>query len=171
MFISPVHVSLQKQPANNSFMKILTALSLAALLPFAAGCSAFRDSHQTLTVQTDPPHANVWVNRVSKGEAPVQVSVLRNKEVDVRVEKDGFQTANQTVRYHLNTTGCLDIAGACFFILPVIGMMTPGHDSLDETTITLHLSPAPEGAAKTAEPQPAFDNNKAPEKTADTVPF
>lgn len=154
-------------------MKKLTNFCLTALLTLATGCSSFRSSHQTLTVQvTDPPHATVWVNRVREGEAPVQVSVLRNKYVDVMVEKEGYQSETRTVRYHLNTTGYLDIVGAWLFILPVIGIISPGHDSLDETTITMHLSPAAEGATKAAAPQPAANNNNPePEKPADAVPF
>lgn len=152
-------------------MKKLATFSVTVGLTLVTGCSAFRDSHQTLTIQTDPPHAKVWVNRDCKGEAPVQVSVPRNKYVDVTAEQEGFQTANRTVRYHLNATGCLDIIGAWIFILPVIGIMTPGHDSLDETTITVHLSPATAGAAKAAEPQPVPGTNPETGKTADTVPF
>jgi len=159
-------------------MKKLTNLGVTVLLTLAMGCSAFRSSHQTLTVQvTDPPHAKVWVNRVCEGEAPVQVSVLRNKDVDVAVEKEGFHTENRTVRYHLNTTGYLDIFGAWLLIVPVIGIMTPGHDSLDETTITMHLSPeteaeaAAKAAAKAAAPEPASNNNQEQEKAADPVPF
>src|SRR5215475_7377675 len=41
-----------------------------ALLSIATGCSAFKPSHQTLTVEvTDPPHAGVWMNTKYVGEA------------------------------------------------------------------------------------------------------
>jgi hypothetical protein len=99
--------------------------------------------------------------------------VLRNKEVDVTVEKEGFHTENRTVRYHLNATGYLDIFGAWLFLVPFIGIVTPGHDSLDETMITMHLSPETEAeaAAKAAAPQPAASNNAEQETTTNTVPF
>jgi len=154
-------------------MKPLTTFNVILLLVLVTGCSAFRSSQQTLTVQvTDPPHAKIWVNRVCAGEAPVQVSVLRNRYVDVTAEKDGFHAETRTIRYHLNATGYLDIAGAWLFIIPVIGIMTPGHDSLDETTITMRLSPETEAeAAAKAAVQPAADNNTEQEKATNSAPF
>jgi hypothetical protein len=163
-----------KQPAHDLKMKKLSTFCVTGLLTLALGCSTFRSSHQTLTVQvTDPPQSKVWVNRVYEGEAPVQVSVLRNKSVDVMVKKEGFQTVNRTVNYHLNTTGVLDIIGAWVLIVPFIGIMAPGHDSLDETSITLQLTPGTDAVVETSEPQPASNNNNntGQEKNTNTDPF
>ncbi len=123
-------------------MKTSANLSMAILLSLAVGCSAFKPSHQTLTVEvTDPPHAGVWMNTKYVGEAPVHVSVIRDHNVDVVVKKDGFQPATRTVKYHVNATGVLDIMGAWLFLVPFIGVIAPGHDSLDDTLVVVQLVP------------------------------
>ena len=102
----------------------------------------FKSSHQTLSVVVpDQQHAKVWINDNYEGEAPVQASVLRNRTVFVTVKKEGFQTLQQTVQSDFNTTGILDAIGTYIFLLPVIGVASPGSHSLEETTLVLHLAP------------------------------
>ena len=67
----------------------------------------------------------------------------------VLVKKEGFQTSSKMVDYHLSTTGILDIVGTCLFLLPVIGLVTPGANSLDDTTLFVQLSPEEKSAPVT----------------------
>jgi hypothetical protein len=138
-FIQKCQNELLQESTN---IKRRVRFSTAVLLSVATGCSAFKPSHQTLTVEvTDPPHAGVWMNTKYVGDAPVHVSVIRDHNVDVLVKKEGFQSATHTVHYHVNATGVLDIIGAWLVIFPFIGVIAPGHDSLDETTVVMHLAP------------------------------
>src|SRR5690348_1280200 len=116
-------------------MKIrrFAASSMSIVLAFTTGCSCFVPSHQMVSVTVaEPAHAGVWINGEYKGEAPVQVSLLRSHDFGVMVKKEGYQTSTQIVGYHLNTTGILDVVGTCLFLIPCIGLMTSGSDSLDE---------------------------------------
>jgi hypothetical protein len=136
-------------------MKKITTFCISALLSLTMGCSCFVPSHQTVSVSViEPPHARVWINGTYQGEAPVQVSLIRNRTFGVIVRKEGFQTSTQTVEYHLNTTGILDVVGTCIFLVPVIGIMTAGSHSLDETTLVLNLAPEDNRASSTNTPTP-----------------
>ena len=115
---------------------------LSVSLSFTLGCSVFRPSHQTLTVTTDPPSAQVWINGNYEGEAPVSKSVERNKLVAISIKKDGFEPLHRAVQYHMNTTGVLDSIGTYLFLLPLIGVVSPGSRSLDETEVEVRLAPA-----------------------------
>ena len=121
--------------------KQLTAVGVSLALSLNTGCSVFRSSHQTVSIQVSEPHAKVWVNGSYEGEAPVQTSVMRNETLGVIVKKEGFETSTRMVQYHLSTTGVLDIIGTCLFIVPCIGLMTAGAHDLDDSSLIIHLSP------------------------------
>lgn len=126
---------------------------MSMLLSLTVGCSCFVPSHQTVSISViEPPHAKIWVNGTYEGEAPVQVGLIRNRTFGVIVRKEGFQTSTKTVDYHLNTTGILDVVGTCLFAIPVIGIMTAGAHSLDETTLVLQLAPEENQASSTNTP-------------------
>jgi len=113
------------------------------VLLFSTGCSVFKPSTQTVDVQVPTPaHAEVWINNKLVGEAPVHVSVRRDHTVFVLVKKEGFQPATHSIGFHPNATGILDAIGAYLFFVPFVGIVAPGHVSLDETSITLQLMPA-----------------------------
>jgi len=123
-------------------VKIFLGRFLPLLLFLTAGCSVFKPSHQTVAVQvTNPPHAEVWVNNKFVGEAPVQTSVRRDHTVFVLVKQEGFQPATHSIGFHPNATGILDAIGAYLFFVPFVGIVAPGHVSLDETSITMQLVP------------------------------
>ena len=116
--------------------------SLPWVLLLTAGCSVFKPSHQTVAVQvTNPPHAEVWVNNKFVGESPVHTSVRRDHTVLILVKKDGFQPATHSIGFHPNATGILDAIGAYLFFVPFVGIVAPGHVSLDETSVTMQLLP------------------------------
>ena len=115
---------------------------LPMVLLLTTGCSVFKPSHQTIAVQvSNPAHAEVWVNNKFVGEAPVQTSVRRDHTVLVLVKKDGFQPATHSIGFHPNATGILDAIGAYIFFVPFVGIVAPGHVSLNETSITMQLLP------------------------------
>jgi hypothetical protein len=123
-------------------MNKFITFGVSILLSLTTGCSCFVPSHQTISVSViEPPHAKILINGVYEGESAVQVSVIRNHTVGVIVKKEGFQTESKIVSYHLNTTGILDVVGTCLFLIPVIGLMTSGSHSLDDTTLVMQLAP------------------------------
>jgi hypothetical protein len=72
---------------------------------------------------------------------PAQVTVKRNREVSIDCYKDGFVPYQRTIGYHFNSTGALDAVGTALFLVPCIGLFTPGAWSLDETDVNISLVP------------------------------
>jgi len=120
------------------------------MLALTLGCSVFRSSHQTISISvTDPPDAGVWVNGNYEGEAPVNVSVMRNTMCIVEVKKKGFIPMRKAIQTDINVTGVLDAVGTYIFLLPVIGVASAGSQSLKETDLVLRLAPDDNLAAST----------------------
>lgn len=69
----------------------------------------------------------------------------RNRLFYAEVVHEGYKPSYITSGTHVNTTGVLDIIGACFFIIPIIGVAFPGFMSLDSTYFNVDMDPAPDG--------------------------
>ena len=110
----------------------------AVLLATSTGCSAFRGEMQTMNINCSPPDSVLMVNG-QRYTPPAQVSVKRNRDVSIQCYKDGFAPYQRTIGNHFNTTGVLDVVGGCIFLVPFIGLCTPGAWSLDETDVTIAL--------------------------------
>jgi len=110
----------------------------AGLLAASSGCSAFNSHMQTMNINCSPTDAILMVNG-QRYTPPAQVSVKRNRDVSIQCYKDGFAPYQRTIGNHFNTTGILDAVGTWLFIVPAIGLCTPGAWSLDETDITISL--------------------------------
>jgi len=67
--------------------------------------------------------------------------VKRNRQVSIAADKDGYFPYEQSVGYHFNTTGALDAVGTALFLIPAIGLFTPGAWSLDETNVAIVMVP------------------------------
>lgn len=118
-------------------MKIpLPLISLALLL--ATGCSVFRSATQTLTVTTVPTNAVLVINGV-KYQPPVKIPVRRDRPVIIQCEAPGLEPQLRTIDTHLNGTAFLDFMGLLFFLVPGIGLATPGSHSLEYTAVHLDL--------------------------------
>lgn len=114
------------------------ALVLALLI--LSGCSAFRPHSQMVNVVCEPSDAVLTVNG-QRYSSPAQVSAKRNRDVSIQCHKAGYHPAQRTVGHHFNGTGALDAAGTLVFLLPGIGLFTPGAWSLDEEDVHIQLYP------------------------------
>lgn len=120
-----------------------TAISIsmsAILIATSTGCSAFRSSMETINVTCNPADSILIVNG-QRYTHPAQLTVKRSREVSIQCYKDGFIPYQRTIGYHFNATGALDAVGTLLFIVPCIGLFTPGIWSLDETDVTVSLVP------------------------------
>lgn len=123
-------------------MKNLITLSVSVLLSLTTGCSLFVGRHQSVSIQvSEPAHAKVWIDGAYQGEAPVVVSLPRNQTYCIIVKQDGYQPSQRILQYGLNTTGALDLVGTFTFIIPVLGLVSPGAQSLDDTALVFKLIP------------------------------
>lgn len=79
--------------------------------------------------------------RVVRDKDMKTVTVPRNRNVTVECRKTGYQNIPRVIGYHFNETGVLDVLGTILFLVPAIGLATPGAWSLDETTIDIEMLP------------------------------
>ena len=111
--------------------------SITALCIFLSSCSAFRSSTQVLTVTTDQPDAQIYINGQLAGHGTAAMPVKRNQNAQILVKKPGYLTIQRAVGKSLNGTGILDIVGGVIILIPLFGLLAPGAYSLDENNIAM----------------------------------
>ena len=123
---------------NQKLQSVICIILCVSIIIVTSGCSAFRSSYQNVNIACYPPGSQVTVNGALY-KTPAKVSVKRNENVSVQCYKRGYEPYNRVIGKHMNTTGILDIVGTCIFIIPCIGLFTPGAYSLDDTNILATL--------------------------------
>ena len=118
-------------------MKLISMFLVCAML--TTGCSAFRSSTQTITVTTDQPDTEIYINGAMAGKGTASIPVKRNQNVSILAKKDGYIPVNRTIGKSLNTTGVLDIVGGILVLIPIFGLLAPGAYSLDEENVTIMM--------------------------------
>jgi PEGA domain len=116
----------------------LTALAGAFLLSSCA--SIINGTHQTVSITTDPPGANVQIG----GEqyiSPVDASLARNRGYQIVASKPGYQTQTAQVESSFSAITILDTV---FWIPWVVDLADGAAWKLDPETIQIHLQPATE---------------------------
>ncbi len=93
-----------------------------------------------MSIHCTPVDSVLMVNG-NRYTPPADISVRRNREVSIECYKDGFVPYQRTIGYHFNSTGALDAVGTALFLLPAVGLFTPGAWSLDETNVAISLIP------------------------------
>ncbi len=116
-----------------------TSLSLIGML-LLQGCSAFQPSDQMVTIIASEQDATVYVDNNPVGTSPVSISLERDRSYAVSA-KYGGRVGTAVVGRKISGTGVLDIVGTCLFIVPVIGLFSPGFWDLDPTTVHVQLPP------------------------------
>lgn len=125
----------------NKTVQAATSIGMSViLLVISTGCSAFVSPVETMNIHCNPSNAVLLVNG-QRYTPPAEVRVKRNREVSITADKEGYFPYQQTVGYHFNTTGALDAVGTALFLIPAIGLFTPGAWSLDETDVTVTMVP------------------------------
>jgi len=91
--------------------RIATALLLPAGALFAAGCV-----ERTLSIQTQPEGARVWLNDDEVGRTPVKVNFTWYGDYDIILRKEGYQTVktHYVARTPWYQTPGLDLVSECF---------------------------------------------------------
>ena len=116
---------------------------LAMLVMLLCGCSIFNNHEQTLRINSTPRDATAYIN--GKAHAcPLELSVPRDEDVNIRVEKVGFYPFETVTRKTLSGYGITDAVSAGFLLFPAIGLMTPGAWELTKTDFDVLLVPIPQ---------------------------
>ncbi len=123
---------MKKSRVANVVMAALVVLS-------TNGCSLFAPKSETVSVNSEPQGAQVYVNDTLKGTTPCNVSVPC-KEANIIVKKEGYNSQYYTIGHSLGTCGILDIVGTVIIIVPVFGLLSSGAYTLDQHTIHAPLT-------------------------------
>lgn len=126
------------------------ALSLAASLILAPGCSLFVPHTQVLQVTASDASADILIDGQLQGRGTVATRVARNRSHTVLARLDE-RVGTVTVDTTISTTGILDIIGTWFFIIPIVGIVAPGFWKLDQDSVVVVLPPSDEAPAKVAD--------------------
>ncbi|MDR4478502.1 MAG: PEGA domain-containing protein [Nitrospira sp.] len=105
------------------------------------GCSIFGGSTQPLSINSDPPGANVLINGTVVGTTPLQQQVSRRGDLTVDVQKSGYQSQRRSTSRKLSSLGFVDVIGGAFLLLPLLGLIAPGAWEQDPSTFGLTLEP------------------------------
>jgi hypothetical protein len=119
-------------------MKSIILLLLMASLALS-GCSAFVPKTQTVTASCSEPDATLQVNGGETYTGKAEVVARRDKVFSYACLKPGYYPAQKSVSYSISKTGIADFVGSMIFILPIIGIFSPGAWDLDETDTTINM--------------------------------
>ena len=68
-----------------------------------SGCATIMTgTTQTISINTTPSNANVWVDGIYVGASPISVNMKRDKSHIVRVELEGYQPCEMVLNKELN---------------------------------------------------------------------
>ncbi len=98
------------------------------------GCSAFKPSTQPVTISASNPQAMIYVDGEPKGTGTITADLKRNRSHAI-MAKVGQRTGVSQIDKNIATTGVLDIVGTFIFLVPVIGIFSPGFYDLDRTHV------------------------------------
>ena len=103
------------------------------------GCSTMQPDKQTLKINCDPPDVILKVDG-DKYNCPCEVSVRRDKKIQIEAYKDGYDKYSKLIDYHLSSSAKWDALGTVCWFFPVFGFLSPGAWDLDETEISVVLN-------------------------------
>ena len=123
-------------------MKKVACVLLASIV--VCGCSTLKtERFAEVAVICNPEGAIASVNDVHK-DSPATFKVVTNKDIDVSCQKSGYITSSEKVRTHITATGVLDAVGGFLFLVPAIGLISPGAWALDKESFEITLVKQPE---------------------------
>lgn len=121
-------------------MNIRIKMVLTALTILITGCSTFQPDKQTLKINCNPQDVILKVDG-DQHNCPGEVSVRRNKKIQIEAYKTGYDKYTKLIDYHLSTSAKWDAVGTVCWFFPVFGFLSPGAWDLDETEINIVLNP------------------------------
>jgi hypothetical protein len=119
-------------------MKKIISITLSISI-LASGCSAFVPKTQTVTAACSEPDATLQINGGESFTGQAKVETRRDKVFSYACYKQGFYPAQKSVSYSISPTGIADFIGSMIFIIPIIGVFSPGAWDLDQTDVTINM--------------------------------
>lgn len=119
---------------------------------YLSGCSLFGGSSQNFAVSSDPVGATVRINGQQVGVTPLQHEVSRRGDLLIEVEKTGYKSQFRQTSRKLSSLGIVDVIGGAVFLLPLIGLISPGAWEQDPAAMGFSLEPAAASSTSTQAP-------------------
>ena len=119
--------------------RLLRVPALVVLATQLTGCCVFMPHTQDVHVSCNPTDATLMING-QHFQTPATVTVPRNREVSIKCTKEGYYTYDRLVGTHMNPLAAVDLVGTLFLLFPVIGLISPGANSLDQTVFKIDLT-------------------------------
>ena len=83
---------------------------ILALSAFLAGCATvISGTNQTLTFQTEPEGAAVYLDGQMIGRTPVSVTVKKNEKQTLMVRKEGYETITRDITKSFDNVAILNV--------------------------------------------------------------
>jgi hypothetical protein len=96
---------------------IFTIISIATLILLIPGCATlFGPKTHSLSVSSEPPNAEVYVNGFKMGSTPIELSLKADKSYSIEYRMEGYQSITRVV----NTK-----VGAGWIVLDILGGLIP----------------------------------------------
>jgi hypothetical protein len=115
----------------------LIALVLSTWLA-QSGCSFLAPTTQLLTVTASDPEAEILVDGKSIGHGAGQVEVSRD-EVHTAMARKGDRVGRTMIGYRRSTIGTVDFVSGWFWLVPFLGLLSPGAYRLSINNVTIVL--------------------------------
>lgn len=122
---------------KNNFFRMTVALLLAVAV---SGCSLFAPHTQTITINGQPEGAKVIVNG-NVYVAPCMFEIKRNQSLNIIVTKKGYETYTNQSSFGLSTIGLVDVVGGAIWLVPFIGLVSPGAFAHSQNNFYYILEP------------------------------
>lgn len=117
------------------------AAVLAALQ--VSSCSLFVSSMQPVAITASDPTAQIYVDGSPVGTGTVTQDLKRNRGHSIMAKTSDNRAGTAIVGTKISTTGILDIVGGVLWVVPFVGLLSPGFWSLDTDEVAIAIPPAP----------------------------
>jgi len=118
--------------------KSLSFVMALLMLTSTFGCSAFAPKTQRLSVSCDEGGVKLQING-NMYNCPTQIDVPRNNSVGVMAYKPGYHSYMRTIDSKPNGLFVLDVVGGIIWLVPFVGLVTPGAYSIETQNINVSM--------------------------------
>jgi len=120
-------------------MKLFKTFIVLILVVSMSGCSTFVPHTQKVTVTASEPDAKIFINGDYVGIGRGETKVRRNRDASVMVKCDGYYTATRMLSTTMSGVGVVDIIFGWVWLVPWLGLLSPGSREIDNPNITVVL--------------------------------
>ncbi|MCQ2378317.1 MAG: PEGA domain-containing protein [Victivallaceae bacterium] len=121
---------------HRRFCRITASATVAVAL---AGCSLFAPKSETVTVNSIPQGADVWVGGKCF-RTPCAVELPCGENASLSIRKEGYHPYNKRLFVTLGSCGMMDVIGGCICLVPFIGLASNnGSHTFEEHAVVAVL--------------------------------